>query len=297
LRAIIEAAAAQVSGKTEDRSSLDIACEEDLPTLEADPTRLQQALAQLITLTSRAASAAPVTVSCSGSFDLERSEIVIRAALRPVASAGARAAASPGRATPEQTVSTLTYLVAERLISEHGGVLEALPTEEEDATGFRITLPWRGADSADPSLTEPPALDLREMDTQPLAGVHVLLVEDSRDSRNALTIMLRHAGADVTSVESSSAAIAAYRTRKPDLIVSDLGLPKMDGYELLQQFRQWERRARSPLTPALALTGYDGERIRRRALAIGYRACLCKPVEPEDLVRALVQLRPATGGN
>ena len=102
-----------------------------------------------------------------------------------------------------------------------------------------------------------------------------------------MSVILSDAGAEVMDVGSSSAALIAFKRGGIDLVVSDLGLPKMDGYQMMKQFRLWEEHDARPSVPAVALTAFSGEGTRRRALQSGFHGCLSKPVEPARLIGAL----------
>ena len=85
----------------------------------------------------------------------------------------------------------------------------------------------------------------------------MLLVEDEAETRNALAVLLRRAGATVTAVDSAAAALEAFAQSRPDVLLSDIGLPEMDGYELLRHLREHEgatqcaaRRRQSPSPPS-----------------------------------------------
>jgi len=149
-----------------------------------------------------------------------------------------------------------------------------------------------------------------------LAGVRLLLVEDDDDSRNLLALILERQGAEVFAASSSAEALDSFAQTAPDIVISDIGMPDVDGHELLRKIRalQETRRAakhdsvlssqdaqsnpddstpvthHSQLTPAIALTGYATSNDRERALAAGYQLHLAKPVEPEELVIAILSL-------
>jgi len=142
-----------------------------------------------------------------------------------------------------------------------------------------------------------------------LAGVRVLLVEDDDDSRNLLSLILKRYGAEVISASSSNEALDLFMQRTPQVVISDIGMAGEDGYELIRKLRSLPVQGslltapsslgpgsstpRSlPLAdiPAIALTGYATLKDRERALAAGYRLHLAKPVEPEVLVAAIVNL-------
>ena len=124
-----------------------------------------------------------------------------------------------------------------------------------------------------------------------LAGVDVLVIEDEADMRRLVEQILASAGATVASVPDAPSALAQFARRAPDAIVSDIGLPGVDGYVLLGQLREL-----GPSTvPAIALTAYAGPEERRRAIDAGYQVHLSKPVEPRVLVDAVRRLLPGPG--
>lgn len=134
----------------------------------------------------------------------------------------------------------------------------------------------------------------------PLAGVRVLLVEDDDDSRGLLSLILERFGAEVVAVASSTAAIDSFMQETPDVVVSDIGMAEEDGYQLIRKLRSMPVQgsllphssdASLPaLVPAIALTGYATNKDRDRALSAGYQLHVAKPVEPDDLVAAIVAL-------
>jgi len=128
-----------------------------------------------------------------------------------------------------------------------------------------------------------------------LAGLRVLVVEDEANTRTVIRWLLEQCAADVTAVESAALAVAAFREGlargRFDVIVSDVGMPVQDGYELLREIREMERQRGGPVaTPALALTAYARDEDRARAEAAGFQAHLAKPVEPKALVEAVARL-------
>ena len=140
----------------------------------------------------------------------------------------------------------------------------------------------------------------RALGVLPLAGVRVLLVEDDDDSRNLLNLILERYGAEVISASSSMEALDWFMQRTPDVVISDIGMAEEDGYELIRKLRslplQGSLLPRSSdsyprsVVPAIALTGYATSKDRERALSAGYQLHLAKPVEPEDLVAAILEL-------
>ena len=139
---------------------------------------------------------------------------------------------------------------------------------------------------------------------RPLAGVRVLLVEDDDDSRNLLNLILNRYGAEVISTSSSAEALDSFMQKTPDVVISDIGMAEEDGYELIRKLRMLplqgsllpgsslitHHSSLPSLVPAIALTGYATKKDRDRALAAGYQLHLAKPVEPDELVAAILNL-------
>ena len=122
-----------------------------------------------------------------------------------------------------------------------------------------------------------------------LSGVHILVVDDEPDMLNLATTLLERQGAIVNVAASASEALTLLEQTQADVLVGDIGMPTVDGYALIHQIRQ-----RSPeqggQIPAIALTAYASESDQQRAIAAGYQLHLSKPVEPEQLIQAIVQL-------
>jgi CheY-like chemotaxis protein len=113
---------------------------------------------------------------------------------------------------------------------------------------------------------------------------HILIVEDSEDSREALRLLLEGQGHRVTLTESGEAALATAAAAHPDLVVIDIGLPGIDGYETARRIR-----ARDDAVRLVALTGHNRPEDREESLAAGFDAHFAKPLDP---VRLLTLLKP-----
>jgi CheY-like chemotaxis protein len=127
-----------------------------------------------------------------------------------------------------------------------------------------------------------------------LAGVRVLLVEDKADARDLITMMLAQDGAEVRTAVSATEALAACNEWRPDILISDLGMPEEDGYTLMKKLRARESE-RGGHIPAIALTAYARREDRLRALSVGYESHVPKPVDPIDLVAAVASLTNRIG--
>jgi hypothetical protein len=122
-----------------------------------------------------------------------------------------------------------------------------------------------------------------------LTGVKVLVVEDDADARDLLVLILQTYGAESLAVDSAIRALEELDHWKPDVLVSDIGLPEHDGYELIRRIRRLPAE-HGGRTPAAALTAFTSSEDRLRALASGYQLHIAKPFEPAMLVAAVASL-------
>jgi CheY-like chemotaxis protein len=131
-----------------------------------------------------------------------------------------------------------------------------------------------------------------------LKGLKVLVVDDEPDARELVRQLLHECHAEVCTVDSAGEALAALATFRPDLLLSDIGMPERDGYQLIRDIR------RLPLgsggsTPAIALTAFARSEDRTRAMMAGYQIHVSKPIEPHELLAAVGSLagRMPPGGS
>jgi CheY-like chemotaxis protein len=120
-----------------------------------------------------------------------------------------------------------------------------------------------------------------------IEGLSILLVEDEDDTRSLIALTLEEAGARVAAVADMADALEALEARRWDLILSDIGMPHHDGYELIRTIRRTRGTSR---TPAVALTAHATSLDRDRALAAGFDEHVAKPIDPVDLVPILVRV-------
>jgi CheY-like chemotaxis protein len=119
-----------------------------------------------------------------------------------------------------------------------------------------------------------------------LNGLRVLLVDDEADMRELLTTVLEEHGAEVTAVGSVDEAIETLEHLKPDVLVSDIGMPEKNGYVLIRQVREREAKFGTKV-PAIALTAYAREEDHREALLAGFQLHIAKPVKAAELLTAV----------
>lgn len=121
-----------------------------------------------------------------------------------------------------------------------------------------------------------------------LEGLRVLVVDDEPDARELLRSLLGMYGIEVHVAASAAEALDGMEQFRPDVLVSDIGMPGEDGYGLIRRIREGEGRTAS--TPAVALTAYARREDRARALGAGFDMHMPKPVEPGELLIVLANL-------
>jgi PAS domain S-box-containing protein len=186
----------------------------------------------------------------------------------------------------------LGLAICKQLVELHGGVITAVSEGEGKGATFSVHLPlsivqWdeRSEPRAHPTAETQPG----EMLSLPrLDDVHIFAVDDESDARDLLRTVLEDQGAKVTSFASAEDALAALKTVKPMVLVCDVGMPKMDGYQLIRKWRAEE--SRGERIPALALTAFARAEDRKRSLIAGYQAHLAKPFDVGELILVIADL-------
>jgi CheY-like chemotaxis protein len=123
----------------------------------------------------------------------------------------------------------------------------------------------------------------------PLSGLRVLVVDDDSDARELLEQTLASAGAEVRLTAEAKEALDALVDFRPDVLVSDIGLPMVDGYQLMRRIRELDD-ARGGRTPAIAVTAYTRGDDARRAFLAGFQMHLGKPIDPDTLIAMVANL-------
>jgi CheY-like chemotaxis protein len=188
----------------------------------------------------------------------------------------------------------------------HGGTVEAESGGGGRGATFTVKLPLvvvrsHDTESLDGSKREHPTARSNNggagVDCPPeLDGLHVLVCDDEEDSRLLVTVVLERCGASVTSVSSAQEAMAVLQQSRPDVLISDIGMPGEDGYSLIKRVRSLSAEDGGRI-PAAALTAYARVEDRMKALRTGFQIHLPKPVEPAELVTVVANLAGRVGEN
>jgi PAS domain S-box-containing protein len=187
----------------------------------------------------------------------------------------------------------LGLAIVKQLIEQHGGTVRAESAGEGCGASFTIELPL--AKQAAPTPRSARAAMIRsapptpEMTVLDLGGATVLVVDDDRDARELIRRILGDCNARVRIAGSAREAIEMIQAAPPQLLISDLGMPDVDGFELLDRVRQLPRDAGGHV-PAIALTAFARSEDRLRALEAGFSAHISKPVEPNELIATVASV-------
>jgi signal transduction histidine kinase/CheY-like chemotaxis protein len=196
-----------------------------------------------------------------------------------------------GSATRSHGGLGLGLAIVRHLIELHGGTVRADSDGLGRGSTFTVDIPLMQALVGASRERESTQLELGGQ-LRRLRGVRILVVEDEMDSRDFITFLLQQVGATVTAAGSGAEALELIDASAPDVLVTDIGMPQQDGYQLLQAIRK--RKSPSSRIPAVAVTAYARPEDRERALNAGFQAHVSKPIAPRDLVASIEQAMAAT---
>lgn len=187
----------------------------------------------------------------------------------------------------------LGLAIVKQLVELHGGTVSATSDGEGTGATFLIRIPhqhvWTGDFKEGEHAGTPPFQNSAKRMAGVIRGLKVLVVDDEPDARALLKRLLEAEGAIVYASDSAQDALHRIHAARPDVLVSDIGMPGQDGYELIRNVRSLSPDA-GGATPAIALTAYARAEDRERAIGAGFQEHLAKPLEPARLISAIAEL-------
>ncbi|MFN2499589.1 MAG: response regulator [Pyrinomonadaceae bacterium] len=186
--------------------------------------------------------------------------------------------------------------IVKHLVQLHGGLVEVKSDGKDKGSTFIVTLPLATSESLimskDIGAAEVGGNGVASGTRDVLKGLRILVVDDEADSRDLVSAILMRCGSDVNCCESAAAGMKAFKNWKPDLLVSDIGMPVEDGYSLIKKLRKLKtKRARE--MPAIALTAYATKEDQERTLSSGFQMHVAKPIDPEKLITSIAKVMAA----
>jgi CheY-like chemotaxis protein len=294
LRQIVEGAVSTVSPAIQAKAlTIDYTAPGEPIWVQADPMRLQQVVWNLLTNAikfsaasnrievgvSKAGGKACITVRDFGSGIAAELLPLIFERFRQADSSSARQHGGLG----------LGLAIVKQVVELHHGSVQALSDGPGLGATFVVELPA----VHDPHLVERRAQDRSKraaaVDYRSLTGLSILALDDEADSLSVLRRVLEERGAEVTTVNRAEDAIKLVRDQSFDLIISDLGMPEVDGYDYLRRVSEQARENHKSLPPAIALTAYAGTEDMNKSREAGYQTHIAKPFNPEELVHSILQ--------
>jgi PAS domain S-box-containing protein len=207
-----------------------------------------------------------------------------------------------GSTTREHSGLGLGLSLVKQLIDLHGGQVSVSSPGRDQGATFVVKLPLSIIHGADEPEQIHPAMSVEDKDPRVLSEqldlhqVKVLAVDDDPDSLALLRRVLEERGARVITASSAAEALELLEVERPDVLLSDIGMPGMDGYELIRRVRSLAPEAGGRV-PAAALTAFARPEDRTRALLAGYQMHATKPIRPAELMALVASLAGLTGPN
>ncbi len=187
----------------------------------------------------------------------------------------------------------LGLAIVRHLVELHRGSISVHSDGIDRGATFTILLPLQADARLEQEATRTPVLLMDEqtsLQCSPvLDGLRILVVDDELDTRELIATTLKQCGADVRDCETAAEALETLKAWEADVLISDIGMPKEDGFSLINKVRQLGHQQRGHI-PAVALTAYASPEDRIRILAAGFQRHLAKPVEPEELIAVIASV-------
>jgi CheY-like chemotaxis protein len=260
-------------------------------TIHGDPARLQQIIWNLVSnavkFTPKGGRVQIVLARVSSHLEVRVSDTGEGIAPEFLPRLFERFTQADASAAREHAGLGLGLALVKQLVEMHGGQVSAASDGIGKGSTFVVTLPLAVVQAVDErSRVHPRAFSLPpELAGARLGGLRLLLVDDEPDALEMTQQVLEDYGAEVVTARSAEAGLAVLQVQRFDVLISDIGMPRRDGYEFILDVRRSGHRL-----PAAALTAFARSEDRTRALLSGYQAHVTKPVEPAELLATVVSL-------
>ncbi len=274
------------------------------PTLDSsawvrgDPARLQQIIWNLLSnavkFTSRGGRVGVVVSRPGSSVEVTVSDSGRGIAPEFLPHVFERFRQEEGSTTRRHGGLGLGLAIVKSLTELHGGTVTVESEGEGKGSAFTVRLPLAAARHTEPYLARGASTSAETLDlaaTGALRGARLLVVDDEPGARELMRALLERCGALVEVAASAAEGLALLRQVRPDLLLSDVGMPDEDGYEFIRKVRALSAEE-GGRTPAVAVTAHARSEDRTRALLSGFRAHVSKPIEPAELVAVIASLLP-----
>jgi PAS domain S-box-containing protein len=299
---VLAAADSVMPAATAKGITLDTALDPHAGPVSGDPERLQQIvwnlLSNAVKFTERGGHVRATVARVDSHAELAVSDDGIGISKEFLPFIFERFRQADSSATRERGGLGLGLGIARQLVELHGGTIVAESAGPGQGTTFRVRLPvmavrpvTKGSNQIEHPLDDA-FVQARLTD---LSGIRILVVDDDRDALQMVREILEAGGGIVETAETAMAALNTIRSWVPDVVVADLGLPRMDGFELISEIRRNPSAAVRGV-PAAALTAYARSDDRAKALRSGFQMHLAKPIDPAELMAAVSTLARPPGG-
>jgi len=184
----------------------------------------------------------------------------------------------------------LGLAIVRHLVELHGGTIAVENRSDHHGAIFTVRLPLPSGDLHPETLANAAgSFKERRAETPSLEGLRILIIDDETDALDLISVELAQHGAKVTAASSAHDALKTLEDAEFDLLISDIGMPNLDGYEMIRQIRAQENSKHQKI-PAVALTAYARVQDRMRAIMAGYNTHVAKPVEANELITVVASL-------
>ncbi len=300
LRDVVDAAVEAVRAAAEARGIvLETRVDASVPTLRGDPQRIQQVvwnlLSNAIKFTGQGGSVRLEARRVQAQVQVSVSDTGLGIAPEFLPFVFERFRQADSSATRNHGGLGLGLAIVKQIVELHGGTVGVASGGAGQGACFTIALPvspLRGDTRVAAALPRRAPGTRRQ--AHALSGVRVLVVDDERDAREWIGRVLEDSGAEVRLLPTAVDALQQIAEIRPDVLLSDIGMPGTDGYAFIRQLRAMPE-AMGGETPAIALTAFARNEDRARALGAGYQLHLGKPIDEDELVAAVASLGPQPG--